>query len=62
MMSLNSESLDKVYSELCKQLESAGQENAQLYLARLCLLALSNLDEAKALRLINEAPLKAGMS
>jgi hypothetical protein len=51
--------LDTVYTALCKTLTSAGESDAQLYLARFAMLAINALDDApKALSLIAEASLQ----
>jgi hypothetical protein len=50
--------LDIVYTTLCKTLTSEGEAQAQLYLARLTLLCLTELDDPqRALSLIEAAKL-----
>ena len=48
--------LDAVYTQLCRTMTALGEAQAPLYLARLALLALTELDDAGlAQRLLSEA-------
>ncbi|SMG56200.1 hypothetical protein [Paraburkholderia susongensis] len=50
--------LDRVYTTLCNTLTNAGEAQAALYLARLALLCLTELDDPqRALSLIDAARL-----
>lgn len=52
--------LDLVYTTLCKTLTAEGEAQAPLYLARLALLCLTELDDPqRALSLIDAARLTA---
>ena len=52
--------LDLVYTTLCKTITSEGEPHAPLYLARLAMLCLTELDDAgRALSLIEAARLPA---
>ncbi|HEY2607249.1 hypothetical protein [Paraburkholderia sp. DGU8] len=52
--------LDLVYTTLCKTLTAEGEAQAPLYLARLALLCLTELDDPqRALSLIDAAKLPA---
>jgi hypothetical protein len=52
--------LDHVYTMLCKTLTAEGEAQTPLYLARLALLCLTELDDPqRALRLIDAAKLPA---
>ncbi|WP_434110563.1 hypothetical protein [Paraburkholderia caffeinilytica] len=51
--------LDLVYTTLCKTLTAEGEAQAPLYLARLALLFMTELDDAqRALSLIDAAKLQ----
>jgi len=50
--------LDRVYTALCQTLSAEGEADAPLYLARLALLCITELDDAqRALSLIEAARL-----
>ncbi|AXL49464.1 hypothetical protein DSC91_001292 [Paraburkholderia caffeinilytica] len=52
--------LDLVYTTLCKTLTAEGEAQATLYLARLALLCMTELDDTqRALSLIDAAKLPA---
>lgn len=52
--------LDLVYTTLCKTLTTEGEAQAELYLARLTLLCMTELDDPqRALALIEAARLSA---
>lgn len=52
--------LDLVYATLCNTLTTAGEAQAPLYLARLAMLCMTELDDAqRALSLIDAARLPA---
>lgn len=52
--------LDLVYTSLCKTLTTAGESQAPLYLARLAMLCITELDNPRrALSLIEAAQLPA---
>lgn len=52
--------LDLVYTTLCKTLTAEGEAHAPLYLARLALLCMTELDDPqRALSLIDAAKLAA---
>jgi hypothetical protein len=52
--------LDRVYTTLCQTLSAEGEAQAPLYLARLALLSLTELDNAqRALSLIEAARLSS---
>ncbi|MEX3762318.1 hypothetical protein [Paraburkholderia phenoliruptrix] len=52
--------LDRVYTALCQTLTTEGEAQAPLYLARLALLFITELDDAqRALSLIEAARLPA---
>ncbi|HEY2020191.1 hypothetical protein [Paraburkholderia sp.] len=53
--------LDLVYTTLCNTLTNQGEAQAPLYLARLALLCLTDMDDPRrALSLIEAAKLPAG--
>ena len=44
---MTEEQLDELYTRVCRTMTAAGEENTELYLARLVLLLMHEIDDSK---------------